>query len=82
MIDKPDLRQAMSYWRTHTTRIGLKGGHSPHSFRYAWAQDALSFYQQNGFSRQEARALVSMDLRHGDGCGRYVERVYSQEGLE
>ncbi|CDH34211.1 integrase domain-containing protein [Xenorhabdus bovienii] len=78
LIDKPDLRQAMNYWRTHTTRIGLKGCYSPHSLRYAWAQDALAFYQQNGFSPQEARALVSMDLGHGDGRGRYVERVYSR----
>ncbi|OTA18452.1 DNA-binding protein [Xenorhabdus vietnamensis] len=77
LIDKPDLKQAMNYWRTHTTRIGLTGRHSPHSLRYAWAQDALSFYQQSGFSRQEARTLVSMDLGHGDGRGRYVERVYS-----
>ncbi len=78
LIDKPDLRQAMNYWRAHTTKIGLTGCHSPHSLRYAWAQDALVFYQQNGFSRQEARALVSMDLGHGDGRGRYVERVYSR----
>ncbi|MBC8947168.1 integrase domain-containing protein [Xenorhabdus indica] len=78
LIDKPDLRQAMNYWRAHTTKIGLTGCHSPHSLRYAWAQDALRFYQQNGFSRQEARALVSMDLGHGDGRGRYVERVYSR----
>ncbi|MDE1475614.1 hypothetical protein KKJ09_10170 [Xenorhabdus bovienii] len=39
-------------------------------------------YQQNGFSRQEARVLVSMDLGHGDGRWRYVERVYNQGGLE
>ncbi|WP_426578589.1 integrase domain-containing protein [Xenorhabdus stockiae] len=78
LIDKPDLKQAMNYWRTHTTKIGLTGQHSPHSLRYAWAQDALNFYQQNGFSHQEARALVSMDLGHGDGRGRYVERVYSR----
>ncbi|KLU14763.1 MULTISPECIES: integrase domain-containing protein [Xenorhabdus] len=78
LIDRPDLKQAMNYWRTQTTRIGLTGCHSPHSLRYAWAQDVLSFYQQNGFSRKEARALVSMDLGHGDGRGRYVERVYSR----
>ncbi|WP_237388386.1 integrase domain-containing protein [Xenorhabdus sp. Sc-CR9] len=78
LIDKPDLRQAMNYWRTHTTKIGLKGYHSPHSLRYAWAQDALAFYQQNGFSHQESKALVSMDLGHGDGRERYVERVYSR----
>ncbi|PHM25811.1 integrase domain-containing protein [Xenorhabdus budapestensis] len=78
LIDKPDLKQAMNYWRAHTTRIGLTGCHSPHSLRYAWVRDALEFYQQNGFSRQEARALVSMDLGHGDGRGRYVERVYGR----
>ncbi len=78
LIDKSDLKQAMNYWRTHTTRIGLTGRHSPHSLRYAWAQEALNFYQQNGFSHLEARALVSMDLGHGDGRGRYVERVYSR----
>ncbi|MBE8597412.1 integrase domain-containing protein [Xenorhabdus sp. BG5] len=78
LIDKLDLKQAMNYWRTHTTRIGLTGRYSPHSLRYAWAQDALRFYQQNGFSHQEARALVAMDLGHGDGRGRYVERVYSR----
>ncbi|PHM69129.1 DNA-binding protein [Xenorhabdus kozodoii] len=60
LINKPDLKQAMNYWRTHTTKIGLTGCHSPHSLRYAWTQDALAFYQQNGFSREEARALISM----------------------
>ncbi len=29
LIDKPDLKQAMNYWRIHTTKIGLKGCHSP-----------------------------------------------------
>ncbi|ETS32587.1 DNA-binding protein [Photorhabdus temperata] len=79
LIDKPNLKQAMNYWRAHTTQLGLTGCYAPHSLRYAWAQDALKFYQESGFTRQEARALVSMDLGHGDGRGRYVERVYSQK---
>ncbi len=39
----------------------------------------MRFYLADGFSRQEARALVSMDLGHGDGRGRYVERVYTRQ---
>ncbi|WP_031280574.1 integrase domain-containing protein [Photorhabdus temperata] len=79
LIDKPDLKRAMNYWRAHTAHLGLTGCYAPHSLRYAWAQDALRFYQESDFTRQEARALVSMDLGHGDGRGRYVERVYSQK---
>lgn len=79
LIDKPDLKTAMNFWRSHTTRLGLTGHYSPHSLRYAWAQDAIRYYLSQGFSRKEARALTSMDLGHGDGRGRYVERVYSRK---
>ena len=79
LIDKPDLKTAMNFWRTQTTRLGLTGYYSPHSLRYAWAQDAMRYYLSQGFSRSEARALTSMDLGHGDGRGRYVERVYTRK---
>ncbi|KHS93873.1 DNA-binding protein [Pectobacterium brasiliense] len=79
LIDKPDLKTAMNFWRTQTTRLGLTGHYSPHSLRYAWAQDAMRYYLSEGFSRSEARALTSMDLGHGDGRGRYVERVYTRK---
>lgn len=80
LIDKSDLKSAMNFWRSATTRIGLTGPYSPHSLRYAWAQDAIRFYLDQGFSRKEANALTSMDLGHGDGRGRYVERVYGLQG--
>ncbi|MDS7907820.1 integrase domain-containing protein [Klebsiella pasteurii] len=79
LIDKPDLKTAMNFWRAHTTRLGLIGNYSPHSLRYAWAQDALRYYLSQGFSRSEARAMTSMDLGHGDGRGRYVERIYTRK---
>lgn len=82
LIDKPDLKSAMTYWRNQTTAIGLTGKNAPHSLRYAWAQDSLKHHQAQGFNRAEARALTSMDLGHGDGRGRYVERVYSNSGEE
>ncbi|RJT43875.1 integrase domain-containing protein [Rahnella woolbedingensis] len=78
LIDKPDLKTAMNRWHSQTTLAGLKGQYSPHSLRYAWAQDALRHYQQRGFSPKDACALVSMDLGHGDGRGRYIRQVYSK----
>ncbi|VEA60587.1 Tyrosine recombinase xerD [Salmonella enterica subsp. salamae] len=41
LIDKPDLKTAMKYWHSQASRIGLTGAYSPHSLRYAWAQDAI-----------------------------------------
>ncbi|KFK96454.1 MULTISPECIES: integrase domain-containing protein [unclassified Serratia (in: enterobacteria)] len=76
LIDKPNLKQAMTYWRNQTRRIGLTGKHSPHSLRYAWAQEAIHYYKQQGYTDKEALALTSMDLGHGDGRGRYVKQVY------
>lgn len=78
LIDKPDLRSAMKYWHGQASRIGLTGAYSPHSLRYAWAQDAIRHYLVLGFSEKEALAMTSMDLGHGDGRGRYVAQVYGQ----
>ncbi|KAA9000458.1 DNA-binding protein [Affinibrenneria salicis] len=76
LIDKPDLKSAMNYWHGQASRIGLTGAFSPHSLRYAWAQDAIRHYLAQGLSRKEALAMVAMDLGHGDGRGRYVAQVY------
>lgn len=72
LLDKPDLRSAMKYWHSQASRISLRGVFSPHSLRYAWAQDAIRHYLAQGFSEKEALAMTAMDLGHGDGRGRYV----------
>lgn len=77
LINKPNLKEAMTYWRNHTRAIGLKGQLSPHSLRYAFAQDAIAYYQSQGYSKQEALAQASMDLGHGDSRGKYVKYIYS-----
>ncbi len=82
LIDKPDLKSAMKYWHGQASRIGLAGAYSPHSLRYAWAQDAIRHYLAHGFSEKEALALTAMDLGHGDGRGRYVAQVYGRRGEE
>lgn len=76
LIDKPDLKSAMKYWHSQALYIGLTGAYSPHSLRYAWAQEAICHYLAQGFSEKEALALTAMDLGHGDGRGRYVAQVY------
>ena len=79
LIDKPNLKEAMTYWRNHTRAIGLKWQLSPHSLRYAFAQEAIKYYQTQGYTQQEALAQASMDLGHGDDRGKYVKYVYSNE---
>lgn len=80
LIDKPDLKTAMKYWHSQASRIGLTGAYSPHSLRYAWAQDVIRYYLAQGFSEKEALAMTAMDLGHGDGRGRYVAQVYGRRG--
>lgn len=80
LINTANLKQAMSYWHNHCDAIGLKGQISPHSLRYAFAQDVMTYYLVQGYTKKEALALTSMDLGHGDGRGRYIEKVYSLKG--
>ncbi|EEJ1482829.1 DNA-binding protein [Salmonella enterica subsp. enterica serovar Sanjuan] len=80
LIDKADLKSAMNYWRGQAGQLGLTGKNTPHSLRYAWAQDAIRHYLAQGFCKKEALAMVAMDLGHGDGRGRYVAQVYGLRG--
>ncbi|MEB0866239.1 integrase domain-containing protein [Citrobacter youngae] len=82
LIDQPSLQKAMNYWRGALAEAGLTGNYTPHSLRYAWAQDAIRHYLAQGFSDKEALALTSMDLGHGDGRGRYVVQVYGRREEE
>lgn len=82
LIDKPDLKSAMKYWYSQASRLGLTGAYSPHSLRYAWAQDAIRHYLAQGFCEKEALAMTAMDLGHGDGRGRYVAQVYGRRGTD
>ncbi|EAM8732018.1 integrase domain-containing protein, partial [Salmonella enterica] len=79
LIDKSDLKSAMKYWHSQASCIGLTGAYSPHSLRYAWAQNAICYYLAQGVSEKEALAMTAMDLGHGDGRGRYVAQVYGRE---
>ncbi len=62
LIDKSDLKTAMKYWHSQASRLGLTGTYSPHSLRYAWAQDAIRHYLAQGFCEGSAG-------NDGDGFG-------------
>ena len=82
LIDKPDLKTALEHWHKQVIKAGLKGEFSPHSLRYAWAQDAIRHYLAQGFSEKESLALTATDLGHGDGRGRWVKQVYGYRWKE
>jgi|GEM_PF-5099753 len=42
----------------------------------------MRYYQAQGHSEKEVMAMVSMDLGHGDGRGRYIKLVYGNTGEE
>ncbi|MBC8949981.1 integrase domain-containing protein [Xenorhabdus sp. TS4] len=78
LIDKPTITQAIDRYRYIVRSSGLTGKNAPHSMRYHFAQQSGEHYIAQGFNEREALALVSMDLGHGDGRGRYIKQVYYQ----
>lgn len=79
LIPRKDLKIALGRFHYVATKVGLVGEHSPHSLRYAFACAAIDHLKsRHGLSRTSANAAVSQLLGHGDGRGRYVERVYSR----
>ncbi|EOW3675966.1 integrase domain-containing protein [Salmonella enterica subsp. enterica serovar Kentucky] len=75
-----DLKKCLElkrvYLHNHLRNAGLTGKYSPHSLRYAWAQDAIRYNEEQGLNNKETLAVTSTDLGHGDGRGRYIEQVY------
>lgn len=51
----------MTYWRNQTRSIGLIGKISPHSLRYAFAQELIKFYKTQGYLEKEVLAMTAMD---------------------
>lgn len=79
LIDKPNLEKAMDRYSYAMRTAGAVGEFSPHSLRYAFANDSIERYEAQGYNHKDALALTSMDLGHGDGRGRYIEQVYSKQ---
>lgn len=75
------LKSAYELYHRILRKHGLRGTLASHGLRYAWARRAIEHYlQQQGMVTKDARALVSQDLGHGDGRGRYVASTYYRKG--
>lgn len=70
------LEAARSSYQRDCRAVGLKGPQSPHSARYAYAQERFHTYLSQGYDAREAKSAVSMDLGHGSGRDRWVQHVY------
>lgn len=67
-----DLRHARSIARNWCSRNGV----TPHALRYGFAQRRFLELLAKGVSKREALALISLDLGHGSGRGRWASSVY------
>lgn len=75
-VETEDLEQAVSVYSKFCSRAGVQS----HAARYAFAQERMQGYRNEGYSQREARIATSLDLGHGDGRGRYVASVYVRNG--
>lgn len=75
------LATAKRYYSKNLAEIGLKNEFSSHSLRRAFACDQFKRYLQKGYSKQNALSLVSNDLGHGDGRGRWVWNNYIKNSI-
>lgn len=72
------LQRARALYSRLVRQAGFTGETAPHSLRYAWACDRLDAYVREGYTVKQARLMTSLDLGHGDGRGRYVQRTYGR----
>ncbi|WP_261653490.1 integrase domain-containing protein [Erwinia mallotivora] len=75
-IDKPGIHQAINRYRYFVRKAGLTGEKAPHSMRYNFARELSDYHKSQGYNEKEVMAMISMDLGHGDGRGRYIRQVY------
>jgi hypothetical protein len=75
-VETKDLEQAVSVYSKFCSRVGLQS----HAARYAFAEERMQAYRNEGLSQREARIATSLDLGHGDGRGRYIASVYVRNG--
>jgi len=75
-VETTGLEQAVRVYSRFCGRAGVQS----HAARYAFAEERMQAYRNEGLSEREARIATSLDLGHGDGRGRYVASVYVRNG--
>lgn len=72
------LKQAREIYHGWMNRAGVH----PHVARYAFACMNFGAYCREGYPPREALILVSRDLGHGSGRGRWIRSVYMRNTAE
>lgn len=78
LIEKSNLKSAMQYFSNSLRDIGMVGKYAPHALRYSYTDNLLFILEGQGYSKQEALAITSCSLGHGDGRGRYIQSTYGK----
>lgn len=76
LVDSGNGEAACKQVGERYARLGLKGDNSSHALRRAFAGENFRYYRAEGYDDMRALALVSRDLGHGDGRGRWVFNNY------
>lgn len=80
VIDSDDLKAALKRVSNACRRAGLEGENSAHGIRRLFAQTQFAHYLREGIAVRAALAMLSNDLGHGDGRGRWVWNNYLRGG--
>lgn len=81
VIDSDDLKAALKRVSNACRRAGLEGEDSAHGIRRLFAQTQFTHYLSEGIETRTALAMLSNDLGHGDGRGRWVWNNYLRGGV-
>lgn len=77
LVESTSLEGACRKYLRHISKAGFKGAQGSHSLRCSWARDQYSRHlEKTSGSKPLALAMLSLDLGHGDGRGRYCRQVY------
>jgi len=82
LVDSPHLKAALETHTDRLARAGLKGDNSSHSLRRDFAYRQYKYYLEEGYDNKKSLQLVSRDMGHGDGRGRWVYNNYIRATLE
>ncbi len=82
MVDATTEQAAKQQMQDRFAALGLRGGDAGHSLRRAFAKDQFEHYMAEGYERRQALSLVSRDMGHGDGRGRWVWNNYLKGSYE
>jgi hypothetical protein len=82
LVDATTARAAQKQVHDRFAALGLRGKDSGHALRRAFCRDNYEHYLSEGHSVEEALALCSRDLGHGEGRGRWVWNNYLKATYE